>query len=495
MNLPFVHATYQRIVQVLWAILLVSLPLTSFPFFPGNVGGDTLVRPFAIYPLLALLVLAALPALWQKPLPKSYLPLLAFGVALTAGILLPLATDAIDTQGVNLAARGLRNLVTLGIGASLFLSISLLPRSRESLQGALRWIYTGMAAALLWGTLQAVYVLFYNEAYFQLLSRIQRWFSSRRLFEQRVSGMTYEPNWFAEQICFLLLPWLLAAVMTNTSLFKRRYRRITVELVLLLWAVGVLIFTFSRAGLFILVALLATGVLFFRAPAAADRQGTLHRPRLRRWIEAGLISVVLVGVIVIAGTRNNYFSRIWRYFSEETTGQSFFDYIAFGQRFTYWESALDMYLTHPVLGVGAGNFAFRFEEFLAQRPLYRQPDLIRQITPTENGFTRLVTPKNLYVRLLAETGTVGTALFFGFLVALVGDALYLWFSPTAENRFWATAALLGVLVFLLGAFSFDSFALPNMWVVFGLITAAAHTFRRQPAQASPEIGSVEDQPV
>jgi O-antigen ligase len=493
MNLPFTNRFYQKIVQILWAILLLSLPLTSFPFFPGSVGGDTLVRPFAIYPLLALLVLATLPALWKKPLPKSYLPLVAFGAALTAGILVPLVMDTTTTQGVNLAVRGLRNLVTLGVGAGLYLSISLLPRSREALQGALRWMYAGMAAALLWGSLQVVYVLFFNERYFQLLNRLQRWISSRRLFEQRISGMTYEPNWFAEQICFLLLPWLLAAVLTNTSLFKRRYRRITVELLLLLWAAGVLVFTFSRAGLFILVVLLVTGALFFRSPATGVRQQGPRRLQARRWVEAGVIGIVLVGVILVAGTRNNYFSRLWRFFSEENTGQSFFDYIAFGQRFTYWESALEMYLAHPVLGVGAGNFAFRFEEFLAQRPLYRQPDLIRQITPTENGLTRLVTPKNLYVRLMAETGTLGTALFMGFLVALVGDALYLWFSPAAENRFWATAALMGVLVFLLGALSFDSFALPNMWVVFGLVTAAAHTFRRPPTPLNPGAGTGGDQ--
>ncbi len=492
MNLPFSNSRYQQAVQVLWAILLVSLPLTSFPYFPGNIGGDTLVRPFFIYPLLALLALATLPALWKKPLPKSYLPLLAFGIVFAAGILIPIAANAAETRGVSLAARGLRNLATLGIGASLYLTISLLPRSRETLQGALKWIYAGMAAALLWGSLQALYVLFFNESYFQLLNRLQRLISSRRLFEQRVSGMTFEPNWFAEQICFLLLPWLLAAVLTNTSLFKRRYRWITVELVLLVWAAGVLIFTFSRAGLFILVAVLVAGVLFFRKSPAGDRQPASSRPRLRRWVEAGVIGIVLVGTIFIAGTRNNYFARLWRYFSTENSGQNFFDYIAFGQRFTYWESALDMYLANPVLGVGAGNFAFRFEEFLAQRPLYRQPDLIRQITPTENGFTRLVTPKNLYVRILAETGTAGAVLFLGFVVAILGDALYLWFAPTPHKRFWATGALLGMLVFLLGALSYDLFALPNMWVVFGLITAAAHTFRNQPDQPEPVVSATEE---
>jgi hypothetical protein len=34
--------------------------------------------------------------------------------------------------------------------------------------------------------------------------------------------------------------------------------------------------------------------------------------------------------------------------------------------------------------------------------------------------------------------------------------------------------MLAMVVFAIVIFSFDSFAFPNMWVVFGLITSAAH---------------------
>jgi len=100
--------------------------------------------------------------------------------------------------------------------------------------------------------------------------------------------------------------------------------------------------------------------------------------------------------------------------------------------------------------------------------------VLRQIVP-DIGRDRLVTSKNFYLRLLAETGLVGTAAFLAFLTAILGCALYLWLSPGPENRFWGTAGLLGLIGFFLVAFSFDSFAIPNMWVVFGFITAA-HRF-------------------
>ena len=40
--------------------------------------------------------------------------------------------------------------------------------------------------------------------------RLQEFVSYRRLLPERISGLTYEPHWFAEQIIVLLLPGLLA---------------------------------------------------------------------------------------------------------------------------------------------------------------------------------------------------------------------------------------------------------------------------------------------
>jgi O-antigen ligase len=94
------------------------------------------------------------------------------------------------------------------------------------------------------------------------------------------------------------------------------------------------------------------------------------------------------------------------------------------------------------------------------------------------GQTQLITSKNLYFRLLAETGLIGLATFLAFVVAILGCALYLWLSPNKEIKYYGVSGLLGLLAFTLGAFSFDSFAIPNMWVMFGLITAAMQTSRK-----------------
>ena len=90
--------------------------------------------------------------------------------------------------------------------------------------------------------------------------------------------------------------------------------------------------------------------------------------------------------------------------------KTYLEYIAFGQRFAYAETALRIFADYPILGVGLGNYAFFFDKELPNRPWQNSPEIIRQITPTERG-SQLITPKNLPARLLAETGLVGAILF------------------------------------------------------------------------------------
>jgi O-antigen ligase len=185
-------------------------------------------------------------------------------------------------------------------------------------------------------------------------------------------------------------------------------------------------------------------------------------------------------LIYIASLKNPFFARIWSYWSDvkQTSLSDYFEYLGFGARFRYGEAAYATYEAYPILGVGLGNYAFYFPEMMPDRPLAAVPELLRLIVP-EGNRERLITPKNFYYRLLAETGLVGMAAFLAFLAAVLGCALFLWLSRDKEQRFWGRAGLLGLVAFLPSAISFDSFAIPNMWVVFGLVTAAAWIYSRQ----------------
>ena len=469
-----------RIENLLWVLFLVALPVTSFRFFPSGLGGNTLVRPLSVFPMIVLLVIGVAPRLLNQKVTRTLLPLFAFVLMVIASSLLAFMRGIDPVVGVTVLDRTIRTLGSLFLGVGFYLVVTLIPDTPNKLRASLRWLYLGFSVALLWGSLQAFYVVKFQRGYFELLSQIQRMISIRKLFPTRISGLTYEPNWFAEQIAFLLMPWLFTAVFSGFSVFnwRTRWRWLSIELILLVWSAVVLIFTFSRTGM-ILLAVQLILVFLFRPKSRQDSDVSDRRARMvlvgKRLLQAGITFVVLVGIIVVVGTRNNYFARLWNYWiDEESTGQ-YLQYISFDQRFTYWGTAYRMYESYPVYGIGPGNFAFYLEEFLPDRPLHPTPELLIKIVP-EEGRSQLSSVKGLFPRLLAETGLMGMATFVSFLIALVGCSLFLFFDQEKDLQFWGRGGVLGLFVFLVVSFSFDSFSLPNMWIIFGFISAAAHVF-------------------
>jgi hypothetical protein len=430
----------------------------------------------SVYPLIVLVFLITLPRLFKRPLPQTFLPLLAFTLVAMISSLAAFAGDLDVYRGVSLAERFLRNLLTLGLGMAFYLTVSLLPQSWDDLRYSLRWLYLGFALALAWGTLQIPYVIHFHQKYFKFINSLQSYVSTRKLFTTRISGLTYEPKWFAEQICFLLMPWLLASVLSGRTIFPWRYRWITVEWFLLAWSAGVLVFTYSRTGLFILAVLVFLSYWLYRLRLLRAGKPAVRPARRPVWriVEGLALLALLVGGLFFVGSQNAYFSRLWRYWTEgKARTRTYLEFIAFEQRFVYWATAMRIYDQNPALGVGLGNYAFYFPDLVPNQPYDEQREVMRQITPGE-GRDRLITPKNLYARLIAETGLLGTVIFSVFLLAILGCVLYLWFSPSAEQKYWAMSGFLALVVFAFVVFSFDSFSIPNMWVVFGLITAAAH---------------------
>jgi O-antigen ligase len=476
---------WQSITRFVWAIFLVTQPVTSFPYFPAGLGGSTLVRPLSTYPLLILLAIAIVPRLRRTALPRTLLPLIAFGLVALAGSLLAFERGLDPAIGISLADRTVRTLVTLALGMAFFLAVALYPQTVEDLRFTLRWLYYGFFVAFFWSIFQIVYVIDFDRPYFRLLKKYQRYISIRRLQPSRISGMTYEPNWFAEQIAFLLIPWLFASVISGFSVFRWRWKWLTVEALLLGMASIMLIFTYSRAGLALFVLQLVLVLLFrpggrraSREKSSDPRQRSANSPwkaLAKRALQTGLAVALLGALLFAAGSRNNYFARLWSYFTNENASGKYLQYIAFSQRFTYWETAYSIYEDYPLLGIGLGNYTFYFADYLPDRPLQPTPELLYKLTPVE-GRNQVVTVKSLLPRLLAETGLLGFATFLAFVIAILGCVLWLLLDPDPARQFWGRAGLLGWIAFWGFSFSFDSFSLPNLWVVFGLISAAASVY-------------------
>jgi O-antigen ligase len=200
------------------------------------------------------------------------------------------------------------------------------------------------------------------------------------------------------------------------------------------------------------------------------------------------VVILFVGALAGAGLFLGQKGYITRLFS--TQAESLEDFIienSAGARAAYTFSGLGTYAENPLTGVGLGASGFYMYDHLPDWALTTVPEIARQLNPENRLYPN---PKNMYVRLLAETGLI---VFLAFLFSVLGDALRLLQSGTAMTRYVAIAGIFSWFAVALYNATQDSFATPNLWINFGiLIGMAAFTLESHPLPApSPALESLE----
>ena len=120
------------------------------------------------------------------------------------------------------------------------------------------------------------------------------------------------------------------------------------------------------------------------------------------------------------------------------------------ERMAHWQAAWDMFLDHPWLGVGFGNYAVAY-------PAYSLP---RWDDPLGHAH-------NYFLNVLAETGAVGAFAYFGLWVAIFGLG---WRAVRRGNSTWRpiAAGLCGALVALTIHNLFDNLFVHSMQIQVGI---------------------------
>ena len=413
MRKPSLLRIEKPLTRFLWAAVLVTLPVTSFRYFPG-VGETTFVRPLAFYPLAFLLPILFIQLLRKKipyPWPGSLIVFAAFLLVLFWTSIFGALQSPLEMRGQLYWGRVIRAWATILIGLSFFLSAIWMNRNEKDLKFSLRWLGVGFVTTMIWSGLQAV--TFHTP----LLEKetVTHWqlaFSMRELVKtNRISGLAYEPAWLAGQISTLYLPWLFAAVLTKTHLTRIKW----LEATLLGLGTLLLLSTYSRGGLF---TSLISGALTF---LLVGRQRIQHS---WRWFLSGFLSneptipkkviaigkrlsVVLLVFLVVTGSlallnQKNYFARIWSTRAEDLS--EFIIENSAGARVAYAWGALGAFNQHPWIGVGLGASGFYLYDFLPDWALTTVPEIARQLSPANHLYPN---PKNMYLRILVEAGLAG----------------------------------------------------------------------------------------
>lgn len=470
--------------RFLWGAALFTLPVASFRYFPF-LGEGTYVRPLALYPVgLLLLILFFQVTRKKESIPRAgaLIPLLGFVLLALAATVIGALLDPLPLRGQEYLGRVLRAWVTVVIGLSFFIAAVWMNRDEEDLRFSVKWLLAGFVMNILWSGVQSL--AFYTP----LLKKVtvthwQLAFSMRELVKtNRVSGMAYEPAWLAGQIATVYLPWLFASLLTRLRVTRFKWLEIT----LLGFAVLLILATFSRGGL---LAAVGAATLTFLFVGRAELRAAWNWFIQRSWFLRVGVVILLIGALIGAGLFLSQKEYITRLFS--TRADSVSDFVienSAGARAAYTFGGLGTYTENPITGVGLGASGFYIYDHLPDWSLTTVPEIARQLSPENRLYPN---PKNMYIRLLAETGLVGFFVFIAFLFSVLGDALQFLQSKTTIARYLGIAGIFSWFAVALYNSTQDSFATPNIWINFGILVGmtAFATEKTPPASIHAELDS------
>lgn len=451
-----------KLTRFLWGAALFALPVTSFRYFPG-MGEGTLVRPLAFYPIVLLLPLLVIQLFRGKitfPRASALTPLTGFVLLVLLASSFGAWLDPLPLRGQEYLGRVIRAWVTLAIGLSFFITAVWMNRSEDDLRFSVQWILAGLILNVLWSGVQAL--AFYTP----LLEKVtvthwQLAFSMRELVKtNRVSGMAYEPAWLAGQIATVYLPWLFASVLTGVRVTRFKW----LELILLGLAGLLVLATYSRGGL--LTAGAATALTFLLVGRAEVRMAWQWFSS-KNWILRFGVVILVLATVIGSGvflSQKGYIARLFE--SDAESVEEFVIENSAGARSAYLVSALGAYEESPILGVGLGASGFYMYDHLPDWSLTVVPEIARQLSPENKLYPN---PKNMYARLLAETGLIGFILFLAFMFSLLADSLSALQTRNSFTRYLGIAGLFSWIAIAMYNITQDSFATPNLWINLGIL--------------------------
>ena len=496
---PMKPKVWQSITEVCWALLLLCLPFTSFPALAKLFHGAS-VAPLSIVFLGILALIFFLPRFIKtRSIPKQSLPIFVFFLVAALATALVVLIPFESFRNASVSRNALEGLLTVALGIGFYLLTTTIILDGTTLRKSLQWIYLGGLIAILTSLIQAVAWQLYGE-YPQILWNLQSYFSSSGLlYRQRVTGVAFEPSWLAHQLNTLYIPLWLGLSVKKVSISKKRIFGIfTFENILLILGAIVLFLSFSRIGWLTTLVVVAF-VVFGLADKAMNRWLSKHSEQSGKTVSRSQHFLsklgMWVGLLIVFGLvalgLGVLFSRIdprmEQLFNIERLKQfgvlGWASKLSFAERLIYWITGFRVFLAHPWFGVGLGGAGFFFPALVPEFG-YGLPEVVRYL------FSLNIVPntKNLWVRLLAETGILGFAFYTSWVYLHWREAVQLERSGVGElERALGFTGKLFIIALIMEGFSMDTFGLPYYWIALGLVVAARRISQQAKAPQSIKI--------
>jgi hypothetical protein len=463
---------WEKVCFWLWIGLVIALPISSFPFFAKVLHTSSVAPAAGIFVLLLTAIWLPVYIFKKGFFPFQVKPFLFFTLYCILTIALAFFRKSPYYPGSSLISNSVEALATLGMGFLFFLISSSLPRDAKAIKTTLRVLNWSGAAMLGWSLFQFIIWLPAND-FPQWMRDIQGVFSTTVLFDKRTTGFASEPSWLAHMLNLVYLPYWLAATIKRFSVNKSRIWFLTVENILLFLGIIVLFLTFSRGGLVAFMLVLA--FLFIRLNFQFVRW-IVKKWKIKRTAlvgaSIGMIMLVLYVGIGVAGlfVLSKIDPRMETVFqfssSEDNPIIKYVDNLQFGERVAYWQTGWNLFNDYPLVGVGLNFSGAYFPQYL--------PAYAWQLSETRELLFRtgnLLNIKNLWTRLLGETGLIGISLFVAALFVILMTAIDLTKGKEKQGITVGWMGILMLIAFIGEGFSVDSLALPYYWFTLGLVVA------------------------
>lgn len=462
-----------RLTWILWALVVVALPFTSVPLVSKLIRSSA-VAPGSLLFVIPLAVIAfPLMIKRKQTVPFQSKPALYFFLFVFLTIFMAFFRNVPDYKDQTIPSVAIEGIATSGLGLLFLLVFMSIPNNRQKIDQTLRILnWTGLVS-LVWSIITGVVPL-EMKALRHIIGVVQDYTTTTKLFEGRMTGFAAEPSWLAHMLNLVFLAYWLAATINKTSVHKFRLWKFSFENLLLMGGIVVLIGTLSRGGLaaFMLVVaflFLLVNIRFVRR--LASKWDVKRRVWGAMLLSLGLV-IAYLGLLVLGlYGLSKVDPRMENVFQFNSTVENplikYADELQFGERVLYWQTGWNIFNDHPIFGVGVGFSGFYFPDHFpdsawglveTRRLLYQSPNLMNI--------------KNFWVRLLAETGIVGFALFMAFLIVIAITSVELIRSKTAMRRTLGYMGAFALIALILEEFSVDSFVLPYIWFTLGLVAAA-----------------------
>ena len=465
-------SVWEKVCSWLWIGLVISLPISSFPIF-AKVLHTSSVAPAAGIFVLSLAVIWLPVYFFQNGhFPFQVKPALFFTLFCVLTIALAYFRQAPYYPGSSLISNSIEALATLGMGFLFYIVTTSLPKDSTRITNTIKALNWGGAALLGWSLLQFV-IWLPKQDFPEWMRTVQGIFSTTVLFDKRTTGFASEPSWLAHMLNLVYLPYWLAATLKRFSAHKFKFWFLSLENVFLGLGMIVLFLTFSRGGLVAFMLVLA--FLFIRLNYRligwlVNKWKVKRKVLVSIFAYLGMIILYLgigmAGLFVLSKIDPRMETVFQFSSSSENPLVKYADNLQFGERVAYWQTAWNIFNDYPLAGVGLNSSGAYFPRYM--------PEYGWQLTETRDLLFRsnnVLNIKNLWARLLGETGIIGFSLFVTLLVITLISSLDLIKNKNKQSEVIGWMGILMLIALLGEGFSVDSLALPYYWFTLGFVAA------------------------